>query len=207
VQQEMEQHPMQAEVGLDRFLEDPSAHFGHSLTRMMGNSRADIDSLQLAGLKRRFTQFRGRLPMLDKLAERQRIHSINQLDDVVPLLFGHEIYKSYPASLLEKHRFTELTRWLSKLTTLDLSKTDVSACHCIDDWLITMRHDVIPALDQSGVATMHHAIHGTLVSDLRATGAEASVPNEHRLHLSILPQWWPVPYCAQRCRGRRHCRQ
>lgn len=144
---------MQAEGNLDRFLDDPSAYFSHSLTRMMGNSQAEIDSLQLSGLTRRFAHFRGRLGMLDKLADRQNIHSIKQLDDVVPLLFGHEIYKSYPASLLEKHRFTELTRWLNKLTTLDLSKADVSGCRTIDDWLMTMsRATPMAVVHTSGTA-------------------------------------------------------
>jgi hypothetical protein len=51
----MEQRQMRTELGLDGFLDDPSAYFGHSLTRIMSNSRADIDELQLAGLNRRFT--------------------------------------------------------------------------------------------------------------------------------------------------------
>ena len=156
---------MQAELSVDRFLDDPSAYFGHSLTRMMGNPQADLDSLQLTGLKRRFTQFRGRLAMLDKLADSQGIHSIDQLEDVLPLLFGHEIYKSYPASLLEKHRFKELTAWLNKLTTIDLSRTDVSACQSIDDWLMTMSRE-------TPMAIVHTSGTGGTMSFLPWTKAE-----------------------------------
>ncbi len=129
---------MQETIRIDCFLESPSAYFDHSLTRMMSVSRTKLEQLQLAGLKRRFTGFRGRLPMLDKLANGQGITAMEQIDDVLPLLFGHEIYKSYPASLLEKHRFPQLTAWLNKLTTLDLLQVDVSACRSIDDWLVTM---------------------------------------------------------------------
>jgi hypothetical protein len=165
VQQETEQRQMQAEAGLDAFLDDPSGYFGHSLTRMMGNSRADVDALQLAGLRRRFGRFRGRIGMLDKLADRQGIHAIDRLDDVVPLLFGHEIYKSYPASLLEKHRFRELTAWLNKLTTHDLSKVDVSSCRSIDDWLMTMSRE-------TPMAVVHTSGTGGTMSFLPWTKAE-----------------------------------
>ena len=161
----MDQHRLQADLSVDHFLENPSAYFSHSLTRMMGNSQADIDSLQLTGLKRRFTQFRGRLAMLDKLADRQGIHSLEHVEDVLPLLFGHEIYKSYPASLLEKRRFTALTAWLNKLTTHDLSKTDVSACQSIDDWLLTMSRE-------TPMAVVHTSGTGGTMSFLPWTKSE-----------------------------------
>lgn len=126
---------------IDRFLANPSDYFGYSLTRMMGLSREHLDQLQIAGLKRRFRQFRGALPMLDKLADSQSIHAIDRLDDVLPLLFDHATYKSYPASLLDKHRYAQLTAWLNKLTVVDLSKVDVSACRSIDDWVMTLNRE------------------------------------------------------------------
>ena len=60
------------------------------------------------------------------------------LDDVVPLLFEHTMYKSYPVSLLEKGKFTQMNRWLNKLTTHDLMSIDVSECRTIDQWLAKM---------------------------------------------------------------------
>ena len=54
---------------------------------------------------------------------------------MVPLLFQHSVYKSYPLALLVKNRFAELTRWLDRLTTHDLSGVDVGACDSIDSWL------------------------------------------------------------------------
>jgi phenylacetate-coenzyme A ligase PaaK-like adenylate-forming protein len=131
---------------IDPFLANPSKYFGYSLTRMMGLPQEEIHQLQLEGLKRRFSQLRGNLPMLDKLADSQAIHQINDLDDIVPLLFEDAIYKSYPASLLEQHRYKQLTGWLNKLTTLDLSSVDVSACRSVDDWLTTLAHDMSMAI-------------------------------------------------------------
>ncbi|MDD5175067.1 MAG: hypothetical protein PHQ05_01410 [Sterolibacterium sp.] len=128
-------------ASIDQFLADPCEFFGNSLTNLMSLARKPRERLQLASLKRRFSQFRGSLPMLDKLADSQNINAIEQLEDVTPLLFGHSVYKSYPPSLLDKHRYDQLTVWLNKLTTIDLSHVDVSACRSIDDWMLTLKRE------------------------------------------------------------------
>ncbi|HLY58996.1 MAG TPA: hypothetical protein VKS60_25765 [Stellaceae bacterium] len=69
------------------------------------------------------------------MADELGIDSIRCLDDVVPVLFQHTVYKSYPVSLLEKYRFGALTKWLNRLSTIDLSKIDVSDCDSIDAWM------------------------------------------------------------------------
>jgi hypothetical protein len=50
--------------------------------------------------------------MLGKLADSQGVNEIVALDNVLPLLFGYEIRKSYPVSLLEKRKCEQLTAWL-----------------------------------------------------------------------------------------------
>ena len=79
--------------------------------------------------------------MMDKLADLQNVNAIEKINDVLPLLFDHATYKSYPSSLLEKHKYPQLTTWLGKLTTIDLSTVDVSKCRSIDDWLITLNRE------------------------------------------------------------------
>ena len=83
----------------------------------------------------RFEQQRDRIPTLSKLADRQGITSISEIDDVLPLLFEHTIYKSYPTYLLEKGQFDKLTTWLNRLTPYDLSGVDASGCDSIHSWL------------------------------------------------------------------------
>jgi acyl-CoA synthetase (AMP-forming)/AMP-acid ligase II len=131
--------PMAEKRDVEYFLSDPLGYFGHSLTSMMSIAPKALQELQLAALKQRFAQFRHSLAMLERLADSQDINRIASLDDVLPLLFTHATYKSYPASLLDKQRFDQLTKWLAKLTTVDLSKVDVSACRTVDDWLMTLR--------------------------------------------------------------------
>jgi len=150
---------------VDRFLANPSAYFDFSTTNMFGLTRELFTALQLAGLKRRFGQFRGSLPMLDKLGDSQGVTAIAALDDVLPLLFSHEIYKSYPASLLEKRKFTQMTAWLNKLTTVDLSGVDVSGCKTIDDWMLTLE-------TQSPMSICHTSGTSGTISFLPTTKAE-----------------------------------
>ena len=167
-----------SQLDVDRFLADPVRYFDCSRAKFFGVRQQDIERLHLAGLRRRFARLRGCLPMMDKLADLQNVDRIDTLDDVLPLLFDHAAYKSYPPFLLEKHRYAELTSWLSKLTTIDLSGVDVSGCRSLDDWLTTLQHET--------PITVHHT-SGT-------TGSMSFLPSskaEWRKALST----FPLMYC------------
>ena len=102
---------------------------------MLSVPRDRLQELQLEALKQRFDDRRDRIPMLTKLAEKQNITSISDIDDVLPLLFEHTIYKSYPDFLLEKGDYGKMTKWLDRLTPYDLSRVDCSGCSSIHSWL------------------------------------------------------------------------
>jgi hypothetical protein len=101
-------------------------------------ARDELDVLQLEALQYRYSSLRDEIPILKKLVEAEGISAIDNFCDAVPLLFDHTVYKSYPASLLENNRFTQLNKWLNKLTSYDLLDVDVSACQSIDEWMATM---------------------------------------------------------------------
>ena len=61
---------------------------------------------------RRFGELRDRIPVLSTIASEQGVERIDDLGDVIPLLFQHSVYKSYPVSLLVKNKFTAMTRAL-----------------------------------------------------------------------------------------------
>jgi hypothetical protein len=123
-------------------LNAPAALAGYSCHNWNRLPRTEVDALQLIGLKRRFADLRDRIPMLKKLADAEGVENVEQLEDVVPLLFEHTVYKSYPPSLLEKRNFAQINRWLGKLVTPELAQAlaaaDVSACQGLDDWFETM---------------------------------------------------------------------
>jgi hypothetical protein len=117
-----------------RFLDDPIDTFRGSLTRMNGVDPDELSELQHAGLRTRFSQLRNEIPLLQRVADEQGVAKIDAVEDVVPLLFDHAFYKSYPSSLIDRKRFGDLTRWLTRLTTVDLSGVDTSDCQGLDDW-------------------------------------------------------------------------
>jgi hypothetical protein len=120
---------------VDGLLADPCGFFGMSYTEMHAVSRDRLDELQRGALSARFVEQRERIPMVAKLAARQGITSVDGFADVVPLLFEHTMYKSYPLAFLERQRFDQLTVWMDKLTSVDLSGVDASGCDSIDAWL------------------------------------------------------------------------
>lgn len=134
------------EEQVELLLSNPVALVEHDLHTWKQMPAEQIDTLQLAGLKRRFAHLRDRIAVLKKLADAEGIQRIEQLDDVVPLLFEHTLFKSYPPSLLENNNFAAINRWLGKLVVPELAgqiaAVDVSACTGLDDWFETMDREV-----------------------------------------------------------------
>jgi hypothetical protein len=116
-------------------------------------SDAEVAKYQLWLLRKRFDDLKGRVSALKKLIELQGVKEINTIDDVVPLLFQHTTYKSYPISLLEKRRFAALTRWLGELTIHDLSKVDAGSVDSIDGWLDLLERETPLAPNHSSGTT------------------------------------------------------
>lgn len=90
---------------------------------------------QMAALRLRFERFHGSVAALDKLAAKEGVSSVDSVDDVLPLLFDHRVYKNYPLSLIETRNIPKLHAWLGRLTTIDLSQMDLAGLTMIDDWL------------------------------------------------------------------------
>jgi hypothetical protein len=129
-------------------LDDPVTFFGGTHEAMHAFPRERLAELQRAALSARFAEMRERVPMLARLADHQGVSELTELEHVVPLLFEHTMYKSYPLALLEGGRFDMLTGWLDRLTSIDLSGADVSGCDSIDVWLDAL-------VEQSGVDVAH----------------------------------------------------
>lgn len=117
------------------FMDSPLTYFGESITPMHTIGRAELGDLQREAMIVRFAEHREQIEMVRKLADRLGISAVDKFDDVVPLMFSHTAYKSYPAALIDNNRWDLMTRWLGKLTSYDLSKVDVDGCDSIDEWL------------------------------------------------------------------------
>ncbi len=122
-------------VGLAEFMDDPIGFFGESLTKMHSIPREELKELQRQAMVIRFQQHRESIEILRKLADRLGITKLNDFNDVVPLLFSHTAFKSYPAALIDNKRFDLMTKWLDKVTSHDLSHVDTEGCTSLDDWI------------------------------------------------------------------------
>lgn len=127
---------------VDLLLNDPVALADHDYRRWGYIPRDELDVLQLSALQRRFAEFRDRIPVLKKLADGEGIDAIEDVEDVVPLLFEHTVYKSYPPSLLDRANFTAINKWLAKLVIPEIGEqiaaADVGDCKGLDDWFDAM---------------------------------------------------------------------
>jgi acyl-CoA synthetase (AMP-forming)/AMP-acid ligase II len=130
---------MTIEREAEGWMNDPYGHFNYHNTRIHSLPREEVEAVQLAAMNRRLAERRGQIKMLAKLADGQGITQLNSLDDMAPLLMPHDIYKSYPVSLLARQRFDQITTWLSRLTRYDPTGVDMSKCDSIDSWLTKLR--------------------------------------------------------------------
>ncbi len=128
----------------------------------------DCEEIQLSALKMRFEQLKDSVAALSKLAKREGVTQVERFEDVMPLLFDHRVYKSYPISIIEKRNIGKLNSWLDRLTTHDLSKVDLSGVNTVEGWL--------DRLDESGMLVGHST--GT-------TGKLSFVPRSR----TELPAW------------------
>ncbi|MDG2004224.1 MAG: hypothetical protein P8J20_12920 [Novosphingobium sp.] len=141
---------------------DPPEYFGYSGAEAHRLPREDWQAMQLAAFQQRFADLKERLPVLTSTSGEMGIDGIEKIEDGANLLFPHTVYKSYPVSLLEKNRFRQLTKWLSRLTTIDLSEADVDHCESIDAWLAALEDGV-------GLSVTHSSGTGGTMSFLPRT--------------------------------------
>jgi hypothetical protein len=141
------------------WIESPYEHIGWSNTKIHSMPREEVEAVQLAALNIRLEQRRQQIQVLKKLADAQGITRFDSLDDAAPLLLPHDVYKSYPVSLLAKQKFDQISKWLSRLTPYDPSGVDVSGCDSIDSWLVKLQQttplDVATSSGSSGTCSFY----------------------------------------------------
>lgn len=116
-------------------------------------SPADLLPLRLQAAQELFQQRREQIPLIARRAEDAGITEVRSLDDLVPLLFAHTVYKSYPASFIEQGRWDRMLQWLNTLSVEDVTHVDISGVTNVDEWierLWTHGHMVLATSGSSG---------------------------------------------------------
>ena len=95
----------------------------------------DVRATQIAALDERFQERRDAIKLLKMRAEEAGIERIASFADMVPLLFPHTAYKSYPESFLMEEKWDRLNKWLGTISPYPITPIDTSDIADIDDWI------------------------------------------------------------------------
>lgn len=95
---------------------------------------SELRELQLEAAREAFTAHRERIPLLRTRAAESGVHGIESPDDLVPLLFSHTSYKSYPLSLITGGQWDRLLRWYTTVSVVEPGDVDVEGVTDIDEW-------------------------------------------------------------------------
>ncbi|MDE8654147.1 hypothetical protein [Novosphingobium album (ex Liu et al. 2023)] len=98
-------------------------------------SAEELRETQVAALDERFQDRKGRIRLLGLRARDAGIDRIGAITDIVPLLFPHTAYKSYPESFLMEERWDRLTRWLGTISPYPIEGLELDGVEGIDDWI------------------------------------------------------------------------
>ena len=93
---------------------------------------------QLEAINERFQDRVGKIKLLQNRAETGGIRAVRELKDIVPLLFAHTAYKSYPENWLIEKKWDRLGRWLDTVSTNRVKPMDTSQVKNLDDWLLRL---------------------------------------------------------------------
>ena len=104
-----------------------------------GHAEPDLTALRLEAVNAVLAERRQQIPILDRRAREAGIERVATRADLVPLLFPHTTYKSYPASFVEKKRWKDLARWLTTLYSGDLTAVDFDGVADEDEWIDRLR--------------------------------------------------------------------
>lgn len=95
----------------------------------------ELRETQVAALDERFQERKDRIKLLSLRARDASIDNVQSIADIVPLLFPHTAYKSYPESFLMEERWDKLTKWLGTISPYPIDGLDLAGIEGIDDWI------------------------------------------------------------------------
>ncbi|HEX7854167.1 MAG TPA: hypothetical protein VF503_10770 [Sphingobium sp.] len=133
-------------------------------------SAADLLPTQLEAINERFQQHIGRIKLLQNRAETGGISEIRSARDVVPLLFAHTAYKSYPETWLFERKWDRLARWLDTVSSYEVKPVE-SEVEGLDDWLALLEEQGHFVACSSGTTGKCAMMNGTM-ADLAFSGQD-----------------------------------
>ncbi|MQY30690.1 hypothetical protein [Nocardia aurantia] len=99
------------------------------------HSHADLREIQIEAVNERFQDRKDRIKLLGHRASEAGVTEVRDFDDVVPLLFPHTAYKSYPESFLIDERWDRLGKWLGTISPYPIAPIETADIDGIDEWI------------------------------------------------------------------------
>jgi hypothetical protein len=96
---------------------------------------SDLLDTQVEAMNERFQERRDQIKLLRFRANEGNVTEIRSRDDMVPLLFPHTAYKSYPESFLTEQKWDRLGKWLGTVSTYPISPIETDDIDDIDVWI------------------------------------------------------------------------
>ncbi|NUU21962.1 MAG: hypothetical protein HOV68_10690 [Streptomycetaceae bacterium] len=112
-------------------LADSPDRFDHSF--------AELRETQVAAVDERFQERRDRIRLLGRRAEEAGLSAIRGHEDMVPVLFPHTAYKSYPESFLVEQKWDRLAKWLGTVSPYPIRPVETADITGIDDWIARLQ--------------------------------------------------------------------
>jgi hypothetical protein len=131
---------------------------------------ADLAAARLQAANELFQERKSQIPLLAKRAAEAGIEKVQALEDLVPLLFAHTVYKSYPQSFYDNGRWDRMLQWLNTLSVDDVTDVDVAGVTGVDAWLERLwdaGHAVIATSGSSGKCSFLNHTMGDRVRKTR----------------------------------------
>lgn len=126
---------------------------------------ADVLPRQLEAINARFQDRVGKIKLLANRAEEGGVSEVTSMEDLIPLLFAHTAYKSYPESWLMEGKWDRMGKWLDTVSTNRVPKLDTSGVNGLDEWLALLEeheHYVSCSSGTTGKCAMMNAVKADL---------------------------------------------
>lgn len=154
----------------------------------------EVGPRQLQAAQEVFEQRMEQIPLLRKRAADAGITRIRSLDDLVPLLFAHTVYKSYPQSFIDHGRWDRMLQWLGTLSVEKTDNVDLAGVTDVDAWIERLHaagHRVLVTSGTSGKCSFLNQSTSDLARKTRhfrhVTGWPYAQPNNDREYFFLGP--------------------
>jgi hypothetical protein len=95
----------------------------------------ELEPVWVEAINERLVECRGSVKVLDRILEATGIDTVDSLKQVVPLLFPHSVYKSYPETFVRKGAWDRMSSWVDTLAKYRVEGIDHEGIEDVDGWM------------------------------------------------------------------------